>query len=75
MSLVEDGMGMLWDLTQNVCSQENILEECRDIVFVIIYKGKCVNQSCINCRGGRLISYTVKIWERIMDRAIKGKHI
>ena len=43
-------------------------EEWRDSVIVPIFKEKADIQDCGNYRGIKMISHTMKIWERIIDR-------
>ena len=43
-------------------------EEWRDSVIVPIFKEKGDIQDCGNYRGIKMISHTMKIWERIIDR-------
>ena len=46
-------------------------EEWRDSVIVPIFKDKGDIQDCGNYRGIKMISHTMKIWERIIDRRLR----
>ena len=46
-------------------------EEWRDSVIVPIFKEKGDIQDCGNYRGIKMISHTMKIWERIIDRRLR----
>ena len=70
-SLGEEGVDMLLDLLQKVFEQEKIPEEWRDSMIVPIFKEKVDIQDCGNNRGIKIISHTMKIWERIIDRRLR----
>ena len=44
-------------------------------MIIPIYKEKIKGdiQDCGNYRGIKLMSYTMKIWERIIDRRLRGE--
>ena len=46
------------------------MPEWRDSVLIQNFKNKCDVQSCSNYRGIKLISHTMKLWERIIDRRL-----
>ena len=50
-----------------IYKQEKIPTEWRDSVIVPIYKENGDIQDCGNFRGIKLMSHTMKIWERIID--------
>ena len=66
--LVEEGIGMLGDLMQGIYEQEKIPTEWRDSVMIPIYKENGDIQACGNYRGIKLMSPTMNIWERVMER-------
>ena len=68
--LGEEGIDMLWDLMKGIYEQEKIPTEWRDSVIIPIYKEKGDIQDCGNYRGIKLMSHTMKIWERIIDRRL-----
>ena len=69
--LGEEGIDMLWDLMKGIYEQEKIPMEWRDGVIIPIYKEKGSIQDCGNYRGIKLMSHTMKIWERIIDRRLR----
>ena len=70
-SLGEEGVDMLLDLLQKIFEQEKMPEEWRDSVIVPIFKEKGDIQDCGNYRGIKMISHTMKIWERVIDRRLR----
>ena len=49
-----------------ILETERTPEDWRESTLVLIYKGKGNIQDCGNYRGIKLMSHTMKIWERIM---------
>ena len=47
-------------------------EEWRDSVLIPIFKNKGDVQSCSNYRGIKLISHTMKLWERIVEKRLRS---
>ena len=72
-ALGEEGLDLLWDLMIKIEEQEHIPDEWRESVLVPIYKEKGDVQECLNYRGIKLLSHTMKIWERIVDKRVRGK--
>lgn len=70
-ALGKEGVDILWDLLCKVHDEERIPEAWRESVVVPIYKGKGDIQECRNYRGIKLVSHTMKIWERIIDSRIR----
>ena len=50
---------------------ERIPEEWRRSVLIPIYKNKGDTQCCGNYRGIKLMSHTMKVWERIIEAGLK----
>ncbi|XP_026396928.1 uncharacterized protein LOC113291632 [Papaver somniferum] len=48
-------------------------QEWRRSVIVPIFKNKGDIQNCSNYRGIKLMSHTMKLWERIIDQRLRGK--
>ncbi|XP_068224392.1 uncharacterized protein [Palaemon carinicauda] len=69
-SLGEDGIDILWDLTQKIFHQEKMLEEWRRSLIIPIYKRKGGIQEFSNYRGIKLIRHTMKIWEKIIEKRL-----
>ena len=44
----------------------------RHSIVVPIYKNKGDIQNCTKYRGIKLISHTMKLWERIIERRLRG---
>ena len=61
---------MFLDLLQKIFEQEKMLEEWRDSLIVPIFKQKEDIQDSENYRGIKMISHTMNIWERIVDRRL-----
>ena len=57
-------------LLQTIFEQEKMPEEWRDSVIVPIFKEKGDIQDCGNYRGIKMISHTMTIWERVIDRRL-----
>ena len=74
-SLGEEGVDMLLDLLQKIFEQENMSEEWRDSMIVPIFKEKGDIHDCGNYRGFKMISQTMTIWERIIDRRLREETI
>ena len=47
-------------------------EEWRDSVLIPIFMNKGDVQSCSNYRGIKLISHTMKLWERIVEKRLRS---
>ena len=48
-------------------------EEWRDSILIPIFKNKGDVQSCSNYRGIKLISHSMKLWERVVERRLRSK--
>jgi hypothetical protein len=46
--------------------------EWRQSILVPIFKNKGDVQSCTNYRGIKLMSHTMKLWERIIEHHLRG---
>ena len=60
-------------LLQKIFEQEKIPEEWTDSVIVPLFNEKGDIQDSGDCRGIKMISHTIKIWERILDRKLREK--
>ncbi|MBN3293374.1 LORF2 protein, partial [Polypterus senegalus] len=54
---------------------ERILEEWRRSVLVPIFKNKGDVQSCSNYRGNKLMSHSMKLWEREVEAKLRSEVI
>ena len=52
---------------------EQMPEEWRRSVLITIYKNKRYTQCCGNYRGIKMISHTMKVWERIIKARLKNR--
>ena len=68
-----EGVDLLWDLMIKIEEQEHMPDEWRESVLVPIYKEKGDVQQCQNYRGIKLLSHTMKIWERIVNERVRGE--
>ena len=71
--LQEEGVDILWDLYSKIFRQEKIPESWRNSSLIPIYKGKGDIQDCSNYRGIKLISHTMKVYERIIDQRVRNE--
>jgi hypothetical protein len=49
-----------------------MFDEWKRSILVPIFKNKEDMQSCTNYRGIKLISHTMKLWERITEHRLRG---
>jgi len=74
-SLGEAAVDVLWDLLNEIYEQEKIPSEWRKSTIVPIYKQKGNIQDCTNYRGIKLISHTMKLWERTIGMRIEAETV
>ena len=72
-SLGEDGIDIVWDLMRKIYHQEKMPSQWRKSSIIPIYKGKGDIQDCSNYRGIKLISHTMKLWERIIGARLESE--
>ena len=70
--LGESALKFLTKLYNRTMESERMPEEWRDSVLIPIFKNKGDVQSCSNYRGIKLIGHTMKLWERIIERRLRG---
>ena len=57
----------------NLIFQSNKMsEEWRRSILVSIFKNKGDVQSCTNYRGIKLMSHTMKLWERVIEHRLRS---
>ena len=62
----------LTKIFNNIFRSNKMLEEWRKNILVPIYKNKGDIQSCTNYRGIKLMSHTMKLWERVIEQRLRG---
>ncbi|KAK3561697.1 hypothetical protein QTP86_012539 [Hemibagrus guttatus] len=69
--LGEAAVEFLTSLFNRVLESEKMPEEWRRSVLVLIFKNKGDVQSCSNYRGIKLMSHTMKLWERVVEARLR----
>ncbi|KAK3546717.1 hypothetical protein QTP70_033372, partial [Hemibagrus guttatus] len=69
--LGEAAVEFLTSLFNRVLESERMPEEWRRSVSVPIFKNKGDVQSCSNYRGIKLMSHTMKLWERVVEARLR----
>ncbi|KAK3550470.1 hypothetical protein QTP86_029428 [Hemibagrus guttatus] len=69
--LGEAAVEFLTSLFNRVLESERMPEEWRRSVLVSIFKNKGDVQSCSNYRGIKLMSHTMKLWERVVEARLR----
>ena len=67
------GIKFLTRLFRRLLMSERMPEEWRRSVLIPIYKNKGDAQCCGNYRGIKLMSHTMKLWERIIEARLKDR--
>ena len=69
--LGEKCISWLTKFFNEILRSKKILDEWRKSTLVPIYKNKGGIQSCENYRGIKLMSHTMKLWERVIERRLR----
>lgn len=69
--LGEAAVEFLTRLFNRILVSEKMPEEWRSSVLVPIFKNKGDVQSCNNYRGIKLMSHTMKVWERVVEARLR----
>ncbi|KAK3542928.1 hypothetical protein QTP70_007300 [Hemibagrus guttatus] len=69
--LGEAAVEFLTSLFNRVLESERMPEEWRRSVLVPIFRNKGDVQSCSNYRGIKLMSHTMKLWERVVEARLR----
>ncbi|KAK3552554.1 hypothetical protein QTP86_014821, partial [Hemibagrus guttatus] len=69
--LGEAAVEFLANLFNRVLESERMPEEWKRSVLVPIFKNKGDVQSCSNYRGIKLMSHTMKVWERVVEARLR----
>ena len=70
IALGDEGFGVSDGLVQQTAKRREDAEEWRS-VLVPLYKGKGDIKECGNYRGIKLMSHTMKLWERVIEARIR----
>ena len=71
--LGEVAVEFLTGLFNRILDSEKMPEEWRRSVLVPIFKNKGDVQSCGNYRGIKLMSHTMKLWERVVEARLRAE--
>ena len=66
-------MEILTDMFAKILEMEKISDEWKSSTFIPIFKNKGDIQECVNYRGIKLTSHTLKIWEQIIEKRLREK--
>ena len=69
----EMGIKFLTRLFNRLLMGKRMPEEWRRSVFIPIYKNKGGAKFCENYRGIKLMSHTIKVWERIIEARLRNR--
>src|ERR1700761_1514496 len=61
----------LQHLFNKMVAEEQMPREWRESWVVPLHKGKGDTQECKNCRGIKLMSHTLKVWERVVEGRLR----
>ncbi|KAL5131500.1 LINE-1 retrotransposable element ORF2 protein [Glycine soja] len=70
-TLGDRGLEWLTELFNEIMRSKRMPEEWRRSTLVSIYKNKGDIQNCANYRGIKLMSHTMKLWERVIERRLR----
>ncbi|KAH1202990.1 RNA-directed DNA polymerase from mobile element jockey [Glycine max] len=70
-TLGDRGLEWLTKLFNEIMRSKRMPEEWRRSTLVPIYKNKGDIQNCANYRGIKLLSHTMKLWERVIERRLR----
>ncbi|KAL5148302.1 Transcriptional adapter ADA2a [Glycine soja] len=70
-TLGDRGLEWLTELFNEIMRSKRMPEEWRRSTLVPIYKNKGDIQNCANYRGIKLMSHTMKLWERVIERRLR----
>ncbi|KAM1110894.1 hypothetical protein ACFX19_010231 [Malus domestica] len=69
--LGKTGIAWLTDLFNRILKIKKMPNEWRKSTLVPIYKNKGDVQNCMNYRGIKLMSHTMKLWERVIEHRLR----
>ena len=65
--------GEEWKLYNRTMERERMPEDWNESVLIPIFKNNGDVQSCSNYRGIKLISHTMKLWERVFESRLRSE--
>jgi len=71
-SLGEEGIRWLTDFFNVIRKTAKIPQEWRQSTIIPLYKNKGDAQNCNNYRGIKLLSHTMKLWERVIEGRLRA---
>ena len=71
--LGDEGIDWLTNLFNSILASEEMPEEWRASTLVPIFKNKGDIQECKNYRGIKLMSHTMKMWERVIEKRLRDE--
>ena len=71
IALGNKGVEFLVNFFNRLLQREKMLDEWKRSMLVPLYKGKGDIKKCGNYRGIKLMSHTMKLWERIIEARIR----
>ncbi|KAH1210522.1 LINE-1 retrotransposable element ORF2 protein [Glycine max] len=69
--VIQRGLEWLTKLFNEIMRSKRMSEEWRRSTLVPIYKNKGDIQNCANYRGIKLMSHTMKLWERVIEQRLR----
>ena len=73
--LREEGIRWLTNLFNTILRTHKMLEEWRNNTLIPLFKKKGDAQVCGNYKGIKLLSHTLKLWERVIERRIRQETV
>ncbi|KAE8696948.1 Methylcrotonoyl-CoA carboxylase subunit alpha [Hibiscus syriacus] len=71
LALGEEGVKWLTNIFNIILETAKMPEEWRESTVIPIYKNKGDPQRCGNYRGIKLLSHTMKLWERVIEARLR----
>jgi len=72
-SLGDRGIVWLTKLFNEIMRTKKISDEWKRNTLILFYKNKEDIQNCSSYRGIKLMSHTMKSWERVIERKLRKK--
>ena len=72
-ALGDEGVNILWQLLNKIFHTEKMPNIWRQRTLIPIFKENGDVQSCENYRRIKLMSHTLKLFERIMDKGLRNE--